>query len=993
MNFENLKNPPKKYRPAPFWSWNEKLDIEETRLQVREMEQAGLGGYFMHARGGLQTEYLSDEWYDNVLAACDEGGRLGMESWGYDENGWPSGFGGGLVNGLGEKYQQKYLRCALTEASEKTGHTITNIEKDGKNLHFYYEINPFYVDNLSGEVVAEFIRVTHQAYKDTMGEKFTKMTGFFTDEPQISRKGFPWSLILEEEYKNRFGEELAPLLPALFFNEGDYRRIRYNYWSLVRDLFAENFMKQIGDWCRANGSALTGHMVIEEWFGHQILSNGACMPHYEYMDIPGIDKLGRSLADLQSLMQLCSVANQLGKKQILSETFALCGWNVSFEDLRNIYEHQMVHGVNYLCQHLEGYSLRGIRKRDYPASLFKHQPWWSDYRVFNDTVSRIGMLVAEGKIENNVLVLHNIESGWTTLKETLTEGRYTDIKKQDADYWCHRLHDVMNVLEKEQIQYHLGDDRIMTRHGRVEGSKVVVGNQKYSLVIVPEAENLGETALALLTEFKAAGGKIIFVGKAPEYVGGVKNDGFKVLADKITDIGNLVKEIPDSLRRAVVSNEGGKDKFLNLLVRSFDDRTMYYLHNRHETKQTVTVTVKGKSAVLYDPVSGEEKAVEFKTDRENLVISTHIEAKNSAIIFVYDDNRATSLVPVEKELVSINKKLQGDWEIVSDEDNILTLDYCDLYLDSECAGKNIPISDVQEIALAKGKKVKTEVVFRFNVKEIAFSRMRLAVETPEIFDIKVNRKEIDKKVLGFFHDKAFNLIDIAPYVVVGENEVSLTCDFVQSDRVYDMAKKSLVFESEKNKLFYDMEIEAVYITGDFGVESRMPFEALDNRGLLTEGGFSIVKQNKTVRVGAIAQQGYPFFAGSMTFKKTVTLTADEAKRGCMIFSKLCSNITDVKVNGKAAGKVLWQPYSIDLSALLSEGENLFEITVKGNLRNMLGPFHLSEGECLAVGPRAFFHESPIWLKGSAGAQTDWVDTYCFVEFGLFFDTSDANSNI
>ena len=54
-----LQDPPKKYRPAPFWSWNERLEPQETAAQVREMDEAGMGGYFMHARGGLQTEYLS----------------------------------------------------------------------------------------------------------------------------------------------------------------------------------------------------------------------------------------------------------------------------------------------------------------------------------------------------------------------------------------------------------------------------------------------------------------------------------------------------------------------------------------------------------------------------------------------------------------------------------------------------------------------------------------------------------------------------------------------------------------------------------------------------------------------------------------------------------------------------------------------------------------------------------------------------------------------
>ena len=110
MNSPDLTNPPAQYRPIPFWSWNDKLDPEELRRQIREMKKAGLGGFFMHARGGLQTAYLSDEWMECVNACLDEAGKCGIDGWLYDENGWPSGFGGGLVNGLGVKYQQKYLR-------------------------------------------------------------------------------------------------------------------------------------------------------------------------------------------------------------------------------------------------------------------------------------------------------------------------------------------------------------------------------------------------------------------------------------------------------------------------------------------------------------------------------------------------------------------------------------------------------------------------------------------------------------------------------------------------------------------------------------------------------------------------------------------------------------------------------------------------------------------------------------------------------------------
>ena len=61
---EKLRNPQDKYRPVPFWSWNCRLDVEETKWQIDEMKKAGMGGFFMHARGGLTTEYLGKEWMD-----------------------------------------------------------------------------------------------------------------------------------------------------------------------------------------------------------------------------------------------------------------------------------------------------------------------------------------------------------------------------------------------------------------------------------------------------------------------------------------------------------------------------------------------------------------------------------------------------------------------------------------------------------------------------------------------------------------------------------------------------------------------------------------------------------------------------------------------------------------------------------------------------------------------------------------------------------------
>jgi hypothetical protein len=86
---QNVKNefinPSNLYRGKPFWSWNGVLEIEELIRQIHVMKEMGFGGFFMHSRTGLETEYLGEEWYKCINACADEAEKLGMEAWLYDE--------------------------------------------------------------------------------------------------------------------------------------------------------------------------------------------------------------------------------------------------------------------------------------------------------------------------------------------------------------------------------------------------------------------------------------------------------------------------------------------------------------------------------------------------------------------------------------------------------------------------------------------------------------------------------------------------------------------------------------------------------------------------------------------------------------------------------------------------------------------------------------------------------------------------------------------
>ena len=904
MDFVNI---PKKYRPIPFWSWNEKLETKETEMQIDSMKKVGFGGYFMHARGGLQTEYMGKEWFDNISSGVEQGKKLDMSAWAYDENGWPSGFGNGIVNGKGVRFQQKCIRFEHGEKNTET--TIANVD----GYHFYYEVNPFYVDLLDGAVTKLFLEEIYEVYYKKYGNG---LEGFFTDEPQLSRRGIPWSFVLEEEYKKEYNEDLLCKLPELFFNKGDYQTTRLKFWRLVTKLLANNFTKQVFEWCEKHNLKFTGHMVLEETLGEQLTPNGAVMPNYRYFHIPGMDCLGRQKINKKTIYQVASVAQQFGKEQVLSETFALTGWNVSFEELKQMYEWQMVRGVNLLCPHLSAYSLRGVRKRDYPAVFSYQEPWWDKFNLFVDSMSRIGMLLTKGRPQCDTLLIHPQSTAWA-----LFDGNYSNPLIDEYDL---KLNNTIDELEKKHILFHLGDEIIIEENAKVEGNMIVIGNQRYTTVVLPPHIVLFDSTKRLLKTFENNGGVVL-------------NDTEGLKTVDIVD-----------------------DERIVYTKRVFDDFDLYYFVNT--TDEIVNVNIKEGTHCL-----------DIKTGEELPFTGDYVFEPSGSLVVLDHHNKSRKTVDNHKEFRNLD--LSGEWDIKSCDYNAITLDYCRCSFDGKLIGENFPVISVQDKACALGRKVDIEMEFNLKVEDIP-DEVFLVCETPEIFTISVNGKKLENTANGYYWDKSFKKIDLSGCLINGDNEIILTCVFEQSKSVYDNLEKARKFESELNKLTYDMEIENIYIVGNFAVRTDGTFKTINRNAVKYTGDFIIKQPAKKVMLKNIEQQGFPFFSGSITLSKTLSLTKGSYH---ISFDKKLANIVSVKVNGKQVGDILWKPYSLDLTEYINDGINTIELVLVSSLRNLLGPHHIEDGESYEVTPACFFKDDTIWGTWHKKA---WDDSYCFVMFGI-----------
>jgi hypothetical protein len=101
--------PTSEYRGTPLWSWNTKLDLDQLLRQIDHLEEMGFGGFHMHSRVGLDTEYLGEEYMNMVRKCVERAKDKGMLAWLYDEDRWPSGAAGGLVTKDEDKFRSRRM--------------------------------------------------------------------------------------------------------------------------------------------------------------------------------------------------------------------------------------------------------------------------------------------------------------------------------------------------------------------------------------------------------------------------------------------------------------------------------------------------------------------------------------------------------------------------------------------------------------------------------------------------------------------------------------------------------------------------------------------------------------------------------------------------------------------------------------------------------------------------------------------------------------------
>ncbi len=968
---EEFPSPGGEFRTAPFMVWNTEVSKYQIDNMLNEYRRQGCGAVIIHPRPGLKTDYLSPEWLEMYKYTVDRGKLLGIDVWIYDENSYPSGFAGGHVyRQMPEAYNQgaglmptvvgvmpgdvsKYAVVVSEKGGKLTDVTAKAPKMKGKKGKFYlyektyYKVSPWYaggsyVDLLADGVTGKFMEITMDGYEKTFGGDLkNNVKGIFTDEPEVvSSGGLRWTPDLFEAFRARYGYDLRDQLPALHEEVGDWKRVRHDYFALLNDMFVDRWAKSWSRYCDEKGISWTGHYWEHSWPNVTGVIDNMSMAAWQ--QTPGIDMLFNQFnekdvhaqfGNIRSVKEVRSIANQLGRQRVLSETYGGAGWEATFKDMKRLADWQMVLGVNLVNQHVGHMSLDGVRKFDYPPMFTRAASWWENYHVLNDYIARICTVMSLGEQVNDILVLEPTTTAWlyNNYMGKPAEGASLEIGQ--------KFQDLVATLEHAQVEFDLGCEHIFQTNGSVRDGKFVVGNRAYSTFVIPDGtENIEGATFDLLKSFVAQGGKLIAFG-CPSRVDGVVSPEVEAFCKSNSIAGGGLNTTASKTGLPVCTPEFIESNFRNDDIRfvtvsggdlhhhrkEFADGQVLLLTNVSLDEPTaVEVALDGKYVVRMDALDGKTYQIPYTSGDGKVAVKTTIEPAGSVLLRVSDEPLAAEKAAVLSGGMPL--KEMRPLSIGRVKDNVLLIDFVDLVsgdkkyrnLYYNAAGKQIYLnaglqdnpwnraiqygSDIVNMDLSAAPGFTATYKFTVGEGDVDLASMKILVERPWLYTVKVNGTPV-RAGHGWLVDEDFKTMGIGSLVKPGENRIELVADHTT----------------------VDTELGAVYVLGNFDVV---------NRG----EKWVIVPAHKYDRLADWQELGAPFYPWEMRYSKFYDVQ-DTGKRHWVKADRWNGSVAEVWVNDRKVGVIFSDPYTLDITPYLTKGGNHVELRVVGSMQNFIGPHH------------------------------------------------------
>ncbi len=703
LDYETFADPPFEYKSRPLWFWNSQGRVLSAitkdgirRIMEHSARESGYAGF------GILPEwldgYLSEPYFDLYRHALETAKKLGMKLCLYDENGFPSGSAGGL---LAKKYPEDTMKRLDKEEKEVTGPCraeflirakdaqylgavlfrpdtaeITDISDcfrhDGRVCHASfsvpggtYKIMAFFVrrdgydrvDYLDRKAVEHLIGITHEAYYERFRDYFgTVIDSAFYDEPMLYQaKGRTWTGNFNSLFQKKYGYDPITLYPALWYDIGEKTAFaRSALFGFRTELFSENYIKTMNEWCHAHGIALMGHMDQEENV-NPVTTCGDLMKIFQHQDIPGIDEISFYDRARKAYKIVSSAAYNWDKPLVMTEVYGAMGEEIGIGVLYKDIMNQFVRGINYVVPHAVWYdSEKGVT---FPPELsYRSQNYAAELPAYNNFTARTAMLLRGGCHTADIGILYPIDALKAETRFDCGDP-YSGTAPEGVDYMD--LGDFLFTELRLDFTF-LHPETILQKCHAENGLLRLqnpVNSEAYRVLIIPGGSTVSYRVMQKVKAFFDCGGNVIFTALLPsrssedgcdEGVRGIvrellshknKNGETAVFIPQAeySRVAAALKkflEVPDVGIEYGAACSGGSFGYLHKIKY---DRNMYYFANSSDQDISCPVTIRGKISKPYfwDPHTGARTAAAYSYTNQNGTACTRIDLKLRAARSVF----------------------------------------------------------------------------------------------------------------------------------------------------------------------------------------------------------------------------------------------------------------------------------------------------------------------------------------------------------------------
>jgi len=713
--------PPDDARIMMRWWWfGPAVNNAQLEREMRLMKEGGIGGFEVQpvyplslddSEKGIKTSaFLSPEFLNALRFVADKAKELGLR---FDltlGSGWP--FGGPTVSiehaaarlryertkvepnskfvkvpsiGAGEKFIAAFLargdgKTLVADSVREVTDIKDGVVKipDGTQdvLFFISSRTGMQVKRpaVGGEgfVLDHLNRAATDAYLKNVGDRLMSAFGanrpyaIFCDSLEVYNQD--WSADFLEEFQRRRGYDLKPQLPFLVNDVGPRTKaLRHDWGKTLTELLNERFLAPMQEWSKRNGVVFR---IQDYGVPSAALSSNA------FADIS--EGEGAQWRVVRAARWASSANHVYGRNITSSETWT---WlhSPSFRatplDVKAEADIHFLQGINQLIGHGWPYTPPGVEYpgwRFYAAAVFNEKnPWWIVMPDVAKYLQRVSFMMRAGQPANDVAVYLPNDDGWAEMSPG--NPHLIEVLRE------HVGPDLLPAIFAAGYNIDFFDDDSFRQVGKIENGALVLGKNKYRVIILPNVETIPVDTYRKFEEFARANGVLIATRRTPSQAPGFRATPedhrqiagiTKGLFESSTPIAHLVENESQDLGRTLNRLTEPDVEFalgsadVAFVHRRTEDAEIYFIVNTLNSTQSVRATfrVTRLRPEWWNPFDGTVRtAVREWSGLESESVNLELEPYGSRLLVFSKRSLPTSEAQLLVETSPMD--ISSDWKV------------------------------------------------------------------------------------------------------------------------------------------------------------------------------------------------------------------------------------------------------------------------------------------------------------------------------------------